>query len=254
MRSPEAVDSPRKPREQRFFVVLGRHQRISVTASRTCSAKQPAGTLVNGGYPLIGEQLRLPTGDGQAASEVGGHVVALKSSHGRSVSAAAYRIFAHALAEMLNNAIEHSRSPTCTVEVTVSELELRAHQRDQGVGVFASVAERHHLAEEVAAIGELLKGKATSIPERQAGEGVFFTSKACDRLALGSHRSHRGTPVQFRDAVGHPQGARRCGLSLLDRPNVQIVRPTERHWFVLKDLFSDFSRFPKQKWVDPLKG
>jgi anti-sigma regulatory factor (Ser/Thr protein kinase)/biotin operon repressor len=114
--------------------------------------------------------------------------VALRLSLRRSVSAAAYRIFAYAFTEMLNNAIEHSHSPTCTVEVTLSERELRAQIQDQGVGVFASVAERHHLAEEEEAIGELLKGKATSMPERHAGEGIFFTSKACDRFALRSHR------------------------------------------------------------------
>lgn len=106
----------------------------------------------------------------------------------RSLFGAANRIFAYAFTEMLNNAIEHSHSPTCTVEVTLEPRELHARIRDQGVGVFASVAERHHLAEEESAIGELLKGKATSMPERHAGEGIFFTSKACDRFALRSHR------------------------------------------------------------------
>jgi len=114
--------------------------------------------------------------------------VVLRLALRRSVSPAAYRIFAYAFTEMLNNAIEHSHSPICTVEVTLAQRELRAQIRDQGVGVFASVAERYRLAEEEAAIGELLKGKATSMPERHAGEGIFFTSKACDRFALRSHR------------------------------------------------------------------
>jgi DNA-binding MarR family transcriptional regulator len=106
----------------------------------------------------------------------------------RSLSGAAYEIFAYAFTEMLNNAIEHSHSPTCTVDVTLADREVRAQIRDQGVGVFSSVAERHNLPEEEAAIGELLKGKATSLPERHAGEGIFFTSKACDNLSLRSHR------------------------------------------------------------------
>ena len=106
----------------------------------------------------------------------------------RSLSNAAYQIFQYSFTEMVNNAIEHSHSSTCTVEVTLAERELRAKIRDQGVGVFASVAERHNLQEEEAAIGELLKGKATSMPERHAGEGIFFTSKACDRFVLRSHR------------------------------------------------------------------
>lgn len=114
--------------------------------------------------------------------------VALRLALRRSLSAAAYKIFAYAFTEMLNNAIEHSHSPTCTVDVTLADREVHARIRDQGVGVFTSVAERHRLAEEEAAIGELLKGKATALPERHAGEGIFFTSKACDGLALRSHR------------------------------------------------------------------
>jgi biotin operon repressor len=114
--------------------------------------------------------------------------VAVRLALSRSLSAAAYRIFAYAFTEMLNNAIEHSHSAACAVDVILSVREVCATIRDQGVGVFASVAERHRLAEEEEAIGELLKGKATSMPERHAGEGIFFTSKACDRLAFRSHR------------------------------------------------------------------
>lgn len=114
--------------------------------------------------------------------------VTLRLSLRRSLSAAAYEIFAYAFTEMLNNAIEHSHSPTCLVDVALADRDVRAQIRDQGVGVFTSVAERHHLNEEEEAIGELLKGKATSLPERHAGEGIFFSSKACDSLSLRSHR------------------------------------------------------------------
>ena len=103
------------------------------------------------------------------------------------ISAPAYRIFAYAFTEMLNNAIEHSGSPTCRVDVTLAGRELRAVIRDQGVGVFASIARYQKLDDENQSIGELLKGKATSLPDRHAGEGIFFTSKACDAFALRSH-------------------------------------------------------------------
>ncbi|MCX7031366.1 MAG: DUF4325 domain-containing protein [Spirochaetes bacterium] len=114
--------------------------------------------------------------------------VAVRLDLKRALSAPAYRIFAYAFTEMLNNAVEHSGSPTCRVDVTLAERELRARIRDQGVGVFASIARYHKLDDEDRAIGELLKGKATSLPERHAGEGIFFTSKACDTFALRSHR------------------------------------------------------------------
>jgi hypothetical protein len=55
------------------------------------------------------------------------------------------------------------------VDVTLSERELRSRIRDQGVGVFASIARYHKLDDEDRAIGELLKGKATSLPERHGG-------------------------------------------------------------------------------------
>ncbi len=113
---------------------------------------------------------------------------ALRLSLTRALSAAAYRIFSYAFTEMVNNAIEHSRAPACAVEVELADREVHAVIRDRGVGVFASIAERYRLSGEEAAIGELLKGKATSMPERHAGEGIFFTSKACDRLSLRSHR------------------------------------------------------------------
>ncbi len=99
-----------------------------------------------------------------------------------------YKVFNYAFTEMLNNAIEHSRSAACTVQATLAAREIRAVIRDQGVGVFHSIAKRMGLRDENDAIGELLKGKATTMPDRHAGEGIFFTSKACDRLALRSHR------------------------------------------------------------------
>ncbi|MGA2640901.1 MAG: DUF4325 domain-containing protein [Spirochaetia bacterium] len=104
-----------------------------------------------------------------------------------AVSSAAYRIGAYAFTEMLNNAIEHSGAATCKVEMVVRARDLQVTIRDQGVGAFESIRKRFRLAEEADAVGELLKGKATSMPERHSGEGIFFTSKACDRFSLRSH-------------------------------------------------------------------
>jgi biotin operon repressor/anti-sigma regulatory factor (Ser/Thr protein kinase) len=159
--------------------------------------------------------------------------VALRLSLRRDLSAAAYPIFAYAFTEMLNNAIEHSHSPLCTVKVTLGAREVRATIRDQGVGVFASVAERYHLAEEEQAIGELLKGKATSMPERHAGEGIFFTSKACDRFALRSHRIHLVVDARKKDTfVTVVTFLRGTEVSL------SVSRSARRK---LQDVFADFA-------------
>jgi DNA-binding transcriptional ArsR family regulator len=106
----------------------------------------------------------------------------------KALNTEAYRIATYTLSEMLNNAIEHSGSPTCRVEVGLAAREVRAVIRDYGVGAFHSIASRLHLRDENDAIGELLKGKATTAPERHSGEGIFFTSKACDKFVLRSHR------------------------------------------------------------------
>lgn len=129
--------------------------------------------------------------------------VALRLSLRSALSKAAYDVFAYAFTEMLNNAIEHSRAPTCAVEATLADREIHAVIRDPGVGVFASIAQRHRLSQEADAIGELLKGKATSIPERHAGEGIFFTSKACDSFALRSHGIELVFDARAKDAFVH---------------------------------------------------
>jgi anti-sigma regulatory factor (Ser/Thr protein kinase)/biotin operon repressor len=114
--------------------------------------------------------------------------VSLRLELRTALSKPAYSIFNYAFTELVNNAIEHSRSLRCRVHVTLATREIRAVIRDQGIGVFYSIAARMRLRDENDAIGELLKGKATAMPDRHSGEGIFFTSKACDELALRSHR------------------------------------------------------------------
>jgi len=106
----------------------------------------------------------------------------------RELTSAAYRIFAYGFTEMLNNAIEHSHSSSCAVDVDLAPRDVRAVIRDQGIGVFGSIASRMGLRDESDAVGELLKGKATTMPERHSGQGIFFTSRACDSFVLRSHR------------------------------------------------------------------
>jgi biotin operon repressor/anti-sigma regulatory factor (Ser/Thr protein kinase) len=119
----------------------------------------------------------------------------------RTLSTAAYRIFNYAFTEMLNNAVEHSRSPTCRIGAALKSRDLVAVIRDQGIGVYNSIARRMALRDENDAVGELLKGKATTAPDRHSGEGIFFTSKACDLFALRSHRLELITNARTHDVV-----------------------------------------------------
>ncbi|HEV2281399.1 MAG TPA: DUF4325 domain-containing protein [bacterium] len=100
------------------------------------------------------------------------------------------RIFAYGFQEMMNNAIEHSASPTIDVEVRKVGDQVQFTVNDVGVGVFGNIMEKRSLASEQDAIEELLKGKTTTQPTRHSGEGIFFTSRTGDVFVLESH-AHR---------------------------------------------------------------
>lgn len=95
-------------------------------------------------------------------------------------------IFYYAFSEMLNNAIEHSKSRDVHLHVHQSSDELSFIVRDFGIGVFRNIMHKRHLKTEYEAIQDLLKGKVTTAPRAHSGEGIFFTSKISDRFVLES--------------------------------------------------------------------
>jgi anti-sigma regulatory factor (Ser/Thr protein kinase) len=126
-------------------------------------------------------------------------------------------ILNYAFSEMLNNAIEHSNSDRIKIELYRDGEELVFTIRDFGIGVFENIKKKYKLGTDLAAIQELLKGKATTAPKAHSGEGIFFTSKSADEFILDSfgsrlrvdnriddvfvesrERSLRGTKVTFR--------------------------------------------------------
>lgn len=131
----------------------------------------------------------------------------------------------YAFSEMLNNAIEHSRSKNIEVEMESDGGIIRFIVNDFGIGVFRNVMQKRNLKFELEAMQDLLKGKVTTEPKAHTGEGIFFTSKVADRFVLESFgyrmivdnmipdiffqeekRINRGTRVVFtitRDSVRH---------------------------------------------------
>ena len=97
-------------------------------------------------------------------------------------------IVRYAFTELLNNAIEHSLSAKCSIKAGLDSYDFYFKIRDFGIGAFFSIFKKFDLTDENAAVGELLKGKTTTMAERHTGEGIFFTSKAADRLFLRSHK------------------------------------------------------------------
>ena len=97
-------------------------------------------------------------------------------------------ILNYAFTEMLNNAIDHSISNQCAIEVRLDATRLTFSVRDRGIGVFHSIADKFDLQDEHAAMIELIKGKVTTQPDAHSGEGIFFVSRSADRFMLRSHR------------------------------------------------------------------
>lgn len=122
-------------------------------------------------------------------------------------------IFAFAFSEMLNNAIEHSKSKKIHLSVDLRGDELRFVIDDFGIGVFRNIRKKRGLKNELEAIQDLLKGKTTTMPQMHSGEGIFFTSKAGDEFVLDSYGyqlivDNKIDDVFVKKATGQKQGTK----------------------------------------------
>ena len=95
----------------------------------------------------------------------------------------------YAFTEMLNNAIEHSKSAAIDIFTERDKRFIRFSVIDKGVGIFNSIIKKKNLKNELEAIQELTKGKLTTAPKKHSGEGIFFTSCVVDKLIIqGSNK------------------------------------------------------------------
>ncbi|MEA3224244.1 MAG: DUF4325 domain-containing protein [Thermodesulfobacteriota bacterium] len=104
------------------------------------------------------------------------------------LSKSALDIVRYAFTEILNNAVEHSKSSTCYIDVSLDQYRFHFRIRDFGIGIFHSIFTKFSLPDENAAVGDLIKGKTTTMREKHTGEGVFFTSKSADIVSFRSHK------------------------------------------------------------------
>lgn len=74
----------------------------------------------------------------------------------------------YAFTEMLNNAIDHSQAERCSLRFTLTPSLVGFDIRDAGVGVFHSIASKHHLPDEETALVELLKWSQKRVPQQVA--------------------------------------------------------------------------------------
>ena len=129
------------------------------------------------------------------------------------------RIVEYGFTEMLNNAIEHSKSKRIDVKLNRNETGISFVILDRGVGIFKNIMAKRNLSSELEAIQDLVKGKLTTAPKAHTGEGIFFTSKVADVLEIRSSRKlltfdnrigdvfirntplRKGTQVSFRASL-----------------------------------------------------
>ena len=97
-------------------------------------------------------------------------------------------ILEYAFLEMLNNAIEHSRSKKVLIEFSRDNAFARFKVVDWGVGIFEDIRRKFRLKSVFEAINLVIKGKHTTKPEAHSGEGIFFTSKVGDKFVLESSK------------------------------------------------------------------
>jgi anti-sigma regulatory factor (Ser/Thr protein kinase) len=96
------------------------------------------------------------------------------------------QICQYGFTEIVNNAIEHSKSPGLRIKIFPDSTQIRFAIIDEGIGIFRKIAGVLGLEEPDYAILELIKGKFTSDPQRHSGEGIFFTSRIFDIFTISS--------------------------------------------------------------------
>ncbi|MGQ0809608.1 MAG: STAS-like domain-containing protein [Nitrospiraceae bacterium] len=88
--------------------------------------------------------------------------------------------------EMLNNAIDHSESPTAMIACARTAATIELTIWDEGIGIFNKIQKRFGLTDPRHALLELSKGKLTTDESKHTGYGIFFTSRAFDKFSISS--------------------------------------------------------------------
>lgn len=99
-------------------------------------------------------------------------------------------IVSYAFTEMLNNAIEHSKSKAIDILMVKTPERIRFDVSDRGVGIFNNIIEKKGLNTPLEAMQDLIKGKQTTAPAFHSGEGIFFTSRIADCLDIRSFQKN----------------------------------------------------------------
>lgn len=155
----------------------------------------------------------------------------------RSLQENVSSILFYAFTEMLNNAIEHSKSSNVEIEVRKDKANLTFVVNDFGIGVFRNVMKERSLRSELEAMQDLLKGKTTTAPHSHTGEGIFFTSKIADVFILESYGYRLRIDNKIQDVFFEELKPQKRGTKV----TFIINAGTNKH---LNDVFSKFVTKP----------
>jgi len=146
-------------------------------------------------------------------------------------------ILFYAFTEMLNNAIEHSKSKNIEIEIRKDKNNLTFIVNDFGIGVFKNVMRQRKLKSEIEAMQDLLKGKTTTQPHSHSGEGIFFTSKIADLFRLESFEYTLRVDNNIKDVFFEELKPSKNGTRVL----FTISMHSKKH---LSDIFNRFVTNP----------
>lgn len=146
-------------------------------------------------------------------------------------------ILFYAFTEMLNNAIEHSKSENIEIEIKKDRANLTFVINDFGIGVFRNVMKQRNLKSEIEAMQDLLKGKTTTQPRSHSGEGIFFTSKIADLFQLESFEYRLRVDNQIKDVFFEELKPSKNGTRVI----FTISLYSKKH---LSDVFNKFVTNP----------
>lgn len=133
-----------------------------------------------------------------------------------------FSALSYAFTEMLNNAIDHSRSNLVKISAGEKSGSIFFEVRDFGIGVYANVRKTFGLKSEFEAVEHVFKGKQTTAPEAHSGEGIFFTSRIADLFVLRSHKLEMRIDNQISDSfLSMKQNIKGTSVSFLISKNAK---------------------------------
>jgi len=144
--------------------------------------------------------------------------------------------------EMLNNAIEHSKSKEIFVKMFKDKEDLVFTVRDWGIGIFNNIKNKKGLKNDLEAIEFLLKGKQTTDPKHHTGQGIFFTSKIADSFTIRSFKKILRFNSLLDEVFPEDSSAEHEGTRIVFRIRLKSKRTTEKVFRKYTDEDFEFTK------------